>query len=226
MAISTGNNNDIFALLRQTPPNLLLLEMELQRGAYSSEDMARAMLQYLDDCFADQFEDETVRSVEPVIEPEKRSASLLDVTKIFLAYGLDPNAVVNEKSILRAVCYIDNGYLAADTLALLFENGGRPDVQTDGSTLFSDIDFDVIFDAANQEDRRRYDALVHCWFVCLGYGAKPAKGEALDVFGGFDVGRLKNHRDYTFALTYTPNCGESWSLHIIERKSFWEVARL
>ena len=226
MAMSADDKNSVFSILCQNPPNLLLLEKALQHGNYSSEDLARAMLQYLDDCFAEQFEDETVRLVEPMTEPEKRSASLLEITKLFLSYGLDPNAVVDDKSILMAVRYIDNGYLAADALALLFEAGGRTDVQTDSSTFFDDIDFDVVFGAANQEDRRRYDALVHCWFVCIGYGAMPKKGGAVDAFAGFDVAQLKNHRDYTFALTYTPNRGESWSLHIIECKTFWEVARL
>lgn len=73
---------------------------------------------------------------------------------------------------------IRNEYIAADTLALLFEHGADVNLQINGSRVFHNIDFDILFDAFNQNDRRYYDSLVHCWFVWLGYGARLDNGES------------------------------------------------
>ena len=221
----------IYSYLCSRPLRLDLLERDLKERAYSSEVVTRGALRFLDACFDEQFgrdwEYHGTRPVDAVVEREMRSKDLVDVIRLLLSYGLEPNAVYDGRNVMGSLKYIDNEYLAADALALLFEHGGRWDTEVDGTSLFRDIDFDVIFDAANQEDRRKYDALVHCWFVYLGYGAKTSNGSSVvDTFGGFDVERLKNHRNFTFALTHTPNKGERWTLHILERDTFWEVARL
>ena len=45
-----------------------------------------------------------------------------------------------------------------------------------------DLDFDIMFDAFNQRDRRAYDSMVHCWFVLLGYSNNMIQGkEAVTV---------------------------------------------
>ncbi len=38
--------------------------------------------------------------------------------------------------------------------------------------------------------------------------------------------KLRNHRDYTFGLSHVPCYGEKWSLHIFDKQTMWEVARL
>ena len=80
---------------------------------------------------------------------------------------------------------------------------------------------------------RRYDALVHSWFVFLGYGAAPDNGtSSVDLFNVIDTGKtfdlreLRNHRNYTFGLSHVKNRGENWSLHIFDKRTMWEVARL
>lgn len=200
--------------------------------------MTRAALQFLDDCFDEQVELDWQEGqqqneiacdqpVEPFLRAEQRSAYLPRLMELLLEYGLKPNAVYDGDNVMCLLKYIDNGYTAADTLALLLERGGDPNLELDGSTLFREFDHDVIFDAANQRDRRRYNALVHCWFILLGYGAEQGSGAMpVDAVGGFDLAQLKQHRNFTFALTSTPCRGESWSLHIIDRRDFWEVARL
>lgn len=146
---------------------------------------------------------------------------------------MDPNTVVEDRSILNVVRYIRNEYIAADTLALLFEHGADVNLQVNGSRVFHDIDFAILFDAFNQNDRRYYDSLVHCWFVWLGYGARLDNGESgLELFTEFNAGKefdlakLKNHRDYTFGLSHVACHDENWSLHIFEKQTLWEVARL
>ena len=235
------NNCDrksIYSLLRENSPDIQGLKEELDNEDYTPEQVTKAAIRYLKDCFDDQVEEDYEHDeresvycsnlpAEAVLRPELRSAHIPEILELLLEYGLDPNAVYDDENVMHSLKYIDNGYVAADALALLFEHGGTPNIVMDGEDLFDAIDFDVIFDALNQEDRRRYDALVHCWFVYLGYGAKLRDGvSAVDVFRGFDISELKQHRNFTFALTYTQNRGEKWSLHIIDRWNFWEVARL
>lgn len=232
------NRKNIYALLRENPPDMQGLKEELDTGEYTPEQVTRAAIQYLEDCFNDQVKevygrderDLVYRSelpAEAVLRPELRSAHIPEILEFLLEYGLEPNAVYDDENVMHSLKYIDNGYVAADALAFLFEHGGTPDIVVGGEDLFDEIDFDVIFDALNQENRRRFDALVHCWFVYLGYGAKLRDGvSAVDTFCGFDISELKQHRKFTFALTHTPNRGETWCLHIIDRRDFWEVARL
>ena len=42
----------------------------------------------------------------------------------------------------------------------------------------------------------------------------------------FEMSDLKEHRNYTFALSNVEGQGENWSLHIIDKRTLWEVARL
>ncbi len=236
--MKNGNRKSIYTLLRENPPDIQGLREELDIGDYTPEQVTKAAIQYLDDCFDDQVKEDYERDEweklnfweQPAVvavRPELRSAHIPEALKVLLEYGLDPNAVYDGENVMHSLKYIDNEYVAADTLALLFEHGGDCNMMFDGMELFIDLDHDVVFDAANQNDRRRYDALVHCWFVYLGYGAKLRNGaSAVDTFCGFDISELKQHRNFTFALTYTPNRGETWCLHIIDRRNFWEVARL
>ena len=140
-------------------------------------------------------------------------------------------------NIMNELQYVSTPYVAADTLALLLENGGNTELEIDGMRIMDDIDFDVIFDAFNQEIRSNYDSLVHCWFVMLGYGARLRDGslpvDLFDVYDEeyirktpFDISKLKEHRTYTFGISNVPSRGENWSLHIFDKRTFHEVARL
>ena len=42
----------------------------------------------------------------------------------------------------------------------------------------------------------------------------------------FDPALLKEHQNYTFGISNVPGRGENWSLHIFDRRTFFEVARL
>lgn len=222
----TDNGRALLDELRQIPPDFQRLKDELDSGNYTSDDVSMAALQYMNDCFWEQvYEDH--RIIDSVVIPGLHSTYVFDVVRLLSQYGLNPNAVYENYNIMQEVRYIENGYLGADTLALLLEHGGDVNLMVDDDTLFRSMDFDVMFDAFNQEIRRRFDALVHCWFVVLGYGAKLDDGrDPIDTFDGFDIGKLKKHREYTFGLSKIPSRAENWSLHIFDRRTFWEVARL
>ena len=166
---------------------------------------------------------------------EPHAPYIFDTIKLLLNYGLDPNAVFDGINIMNELQYIETEYVAADTLRLLLEHGGKYNLAIGNEILFDELDFDIIFGAIEQTNRRRYGSLVHCWLVMLGFGAKQVDGKnPVTLFPNYDAGYeteidisdLKNHENYTYALTHVPGNGEKWSLHIIDKKTMWEVARL
>ena len=173
---------------------------------------------------------------EPTINPSLHSTYLFEVLDFLLQYGMDPNYTKDgDWSLMEHVMHVVNGYVAADTLKLLLENGGDPNLVTDHDTVFSAIDHDVGFDSSGQLDRRAYDSLVHCWMVLIGFGGKPSNGTTpLDLFdewnphgnNRFNVEKLKDHKNYTFGITHSTNRGNSPTIHIFDKRTYWEVARL
>lgn len=236
----TDNQKWLFDIMMQLPLNLPKLEEELTRGNYTADDVSFVAAKFTDECWEDDLGeyDEVADDLVPKSAENRHSYYLFDVVKLLLGHGLDPNRVYDGMNIIDQLPHIVNGYVGADTLALLMENGVDMNLTVDGWSVFWDLDYDVLFDAFNQMDRVRYDALVHCWFVWLGYGARPKSDtDPLTLFPQyhdsenygvkpFEISDLKEHRNYTFFLTHTESRGENWSLHIVDKRTLWEVARL
>ena len=211
--------------LNSIPPNFNEIKKLLNENDYSSEDVTYVATAFVENC---EFESYEYFKSE---NAQVRSKYLYDIVKLLLEYGLNPNTVFeNDKNIMESLMFNDYEYVAADTLGLLLEYGGDVNLEIDEERLFDRIDFDVVFDAIEQSDRKRYDALVHCWLVMLGYGAKNADGTIpVDLFKEynntmftnevFDISNLKNHRNYKFWLTFEPDTDSKWSLHIFDKKT-------
>lgn len=152
---------------------------------------------------------------------------------MLLPFGLDPNVEIDETNLLDELPHIVNEHVGADTLALLFEHGADPFLKLrSGESVFLILDFDVAFDAIEQYDRRRYEALVHSWLVFIGYGARLEDGRLpMELFipsesdFHFEISDFKQHRNYYVGLSHVRSQGESWSLHVFDRRTMWEVAR-
>ena len=226
--------------MRALPPDFEKLKRDLEAGMYSPEEISMATTEFVkSDCFLERRDAEYQENMTygGRFVPHLHSAYLYQLVELLLQYGLDPNAVFDSYNIMQSLQSVDNEYVGADTLRLLLEHGGDPFLEVDGESLFEDVDFGVMFDSVNQEDRSFYDSQVHIWFVYLGFGATlpngkrpvdvlPERDEELSVTGEFEIKKLRNHRNYTFGLSHVPNRGESWSLHIFDKRTMWEVARL
>ena len=226
--------------MRAIPPDFEKIKHDLDAGTYTPEDISMAATEFVDyDCFLDRRDAEyrEDKTYGGDFVPNLHSAFLYKLIELLLPYGLDPNAIFDKRNIMESLQHVDNEYVGADTLCLLLEHGGDPNLMVDGESPFEDIDFGVMFDTVNQEDRALYDSQVHLWFVYVGFGAAlsngklpvdvfPERDEELSITGEFDLKKLRNHRNYTFGLSHVPNRGESWSLHIFDKRTLWEVARL
>ena len=203
---------------------------------YSGDEVSRAGYDYAMECWSECLDyfnrcPEETGCSEPVFIPNMLSSNMPQVFGLLLKYGLDPNAVCEGETVLSSVSGVYNEYIAADTMALLMEHGGNPSLAVSGESLSDRIDFDLVFGAFEQENRRIYDSVVHCWFVLLGYRADTS----LDLFArrrlecrlpAFRLEDLKDHRNYYYGLSNVHSRGEDWSLHIFDKRTRWEVVRL
>ncbi len=222
----------LLSLLEPLPPDLKAIEEYLQSAALSPEAITVNAILFIDDYCQFEYGDND--------QPEHYHGTYLkSILELFLQHGLQPNGIYDAYNVMQECKWVDTGYAAADCMSLLLENGGDPLLIIDGECLFDEIDFDVIFDAHNQENRDRFDMLVHLWLVMVGHGAitRTKNGERKPLWsvydlpsyydkGPFTVEYLKEHRNYTWALTHIPRNGESWSLHVIDKATGWEVLRL
>ena len=220
-------------LLRKIPPDLTAAEQLLQEVPFRAEEVTKTALAYADDCFLDSH-DWAQEHGDPPIGceiPGLGSSGICDVLRLLLRFGLDPNRIMDGDNIMAQLFFVDNGYLAADALALLLGHGGDPDLflPEEGETLFSRFDFDVLFGAVEQECRWRYVSTVHCWMVLLGCSAQLEKRGGIRLFREydfrerFDLKRLRNHRAYDFSLIHGE---EGFAVSIYDKATLWEVAHI
>lgn len=243
--LNTGINNlevqELLNRLTALPTDLEAIEKLLIEKQYNSNVVSEAGYYYANACWneSDNYYDERFSGnvyIQPRFVPNMISAQMPKVFELLLRYGLNPDTVCNGESLMSCVSNVFNEYTAADTLALLLNNGGNPLLCVDGESFFKSFEFDIVFGAFNQEIRGKFDSWVHCWFVLLGYIGNQLDGKELvtvfpnmceyDGVKEFEIGDLKNHRDYFFGITKTPWRGENWSLHIFSRRTGFEVARL
>lgn len=233
-------SEELLSHLLIIPPDLSAIESLLKDKQYNTAVISRAGYDFADHCFEeDRYYEEEYRKhqyEDAVLDTTRNSAYLPQIIELLLKFGLDPNAICDDYNIMSAVKYVVNEYVAADTLALLFEHGGKTDLSVGGFNMACELDFDIMFDAFNQRDRRAYDSMVHCWFVLLGYSNNMIQDkEAVTVFSeqrcdceieNFKITDLKQHRNYYFGISNVSGRGENWSLHIFDKRTRWEVARL
>lgn len=224
----------LFALLETIPPQLEETERFLEENRLSAESVTKVGIRYTERCFceAGDVRDEGISNPTAVI-PDLHSTYIYEVTELLLRYGLDPNAVYGQSNVLYELQYVDNEFLAADTLALLFEHGADPNLTVDGESFFDLIHFDAFFDALEQYDRIRYASHIHFWMVMLGYGAdRLAPPVQCQLFREYDydacneplftLDKLRDHRKYAFCVIHGE---EGTEICIFDKDTLWEVAR-
>ena len=227
-----GNEKYLFDLLITIPPNWAAAEQFLDETKLTPREITRVALAYAGECFCEAGDYAYERNIpHPAsIIPGLHSTYIYNIVEFLLHYGLEPNGIYEEDNIMEALRYVDNEFLAADALGLLLEHGGNYDLFTGSGCepFFQSLDFDVYFDAIEQEDRQRYAAMVHCWMVAIGYGAccNGDKRSLFKEYGSstqFDLQKLKNHRNYYFGVTHLE---KGFAISIYDKETLWEVARI
>lgn len=208
------------------------MKSELASGAYAPADVSIAGFKYVDDCICDLMDEhwKTPRRPRGKILPGYCSSHMLEALTCLLQYGLDPNAVyvkgTAECNIMSELRYVGNGYLAADSLALLLEHGGDPNIQLDDVPLLRDVSTYLLFDLNNQIDRTRYANLVHYRMVLVGYGATLEDGsKCIDMCPGHDVSGLRKHRHFYYGAIHSDRSEDRMEICFFSKHTNWEAGR-
>lgn len=203
------NTDYLLSLLKELPPDYNKIENELKINSYTSEEVTTVACFFAESCFIEcrEFEEEHNRNP---LDEELHSTYLYDVCKLLLKYGLDPNMVVGEKhsecNIMNELIYVDKAYVGADTLRLMFENGGNPYNECDGFSLYHDFEtkiwFDITENYAEQDFYKdMFDCVFHSYLVLQGFTADDENPEQI---------KFKNHEQYTYKLVKKDN--NNWDL--------------
>lgn len=224
----THKGEKALELLLEVPPRLEEVEELLSRACLPPEEITKTGIRYLEECFYEvsDWAWQQGSSRPTGLVPGLHSTHVCAVLMLLLKFGLDPNAVYRNENVMDAARSIDNEYLAADALALLFEHGGDPNLEIGGESLFEDMDYDVWCGAVEQENRPLFDAWVHCWMVGLAYGGRlrgiqPQLRHRCGTDILFDPADLRRHREYSFCLTSPLDR----DLRIFDKQTHWEVLR-
>ena len=237
----TENSFMLYDLMWTLTPDFDAIRQLIEQNRMTPEEITRTAIRFVEDAAWEdldcpQLNDNIVR--RPLFVESLHSACLYDLIRLLLDYGLEPNAVYNEDNLIEQVVKIINADQAADTLALLLENGGDVNVTVKDERVFDSLEFDVFFGRHEMPGRRNYDALVHCWMVFIGYGVKASNGrcpvdsvyrpDQNEEFGikDFELSDLKVHKDFAFCISNMPSNGESYTIHIFDNRTKWEVARV
>lgn len=221
-----NNIEKLFSLLMGLPPSFVDIENELKNNDYTSEEITLVACKFAENCFCESrdFEDEHGR--KPDVE-EVHSSYIYSVCKLLLKYGLNPNLVVgdenNQTNIIYELRYVEHKYVAAETVRMLLENGGSTHIVVNGVSVFDELDYDVVFDVVELENKSMFDAEFKLWLMMIGYGAKMSDGKSpLEIKEGYDISKFRYFENYSYSIEFVEH---DWFLHIFD-DSGTEVAKV
>ena len=234
--------------LMELPADLTQAEEILQRNVLNEDVISTIGFVYSYFCFYthhDFFEDDLTpdESYYYFLNPNRTpdpsipGADMPEIFRLLLRYGMNPNAVFEGETVLSNVLYCRNGYAAADTVQILLDHGADPLLLTeDLESEFDHLDVDIYYDSIELKNRPTYDSMIHCWLVMIAHLHNLYKGrEIITVYNDrpgecdlppFQVEDFREHRNYGYCLTRVHSKEKNWSLHIFDRRTGWEVARL
>lgn len=148
---------------------------------------------------------------------------------IFIHYGLLPNLICkmkgdNDYNIMEEIFYIDNGNIAPIIMRKLLEHGGDPNINIDGEHWFSYVDFKIVFDVVELNNKRLFDIEFKIWLVLMGYGGYIKDHECpVKMNAGYTPEIFKKFEDFDYSIEHIPN---DWIMHIYRKSDGKEIATL
>ncbi len=231
-----GSCKELLDFFLQIPPNFKAAKDIITRENFSSDEISKVAICYAEKCglevgdhlFEIGCEDLSASKLKKGVVPGLHSTYLYSVVDFLLAYRLNPNYVFGSNNLLHSLFYVDNEYVGADTMRLLFDNGADPNLKVEGESIYDMVEEDIWFGSIEQYIRWRYDGWVHMMFVILAYGGKNStRSQNITRFKEYDkdelfsLDKLKDHRNYYYGLCRGDN---ETILRVFEKDTFWEVA--
>ncbi len=213
----------LLSMLMKLPPRLDVIEKELQATEYIAEEVTLAACKFADNCFLEcrDFEEEFKRKPS---KEEVHSSYIYEICKLLLKYGLNPNLIVEDTNIMYELRYVDYEYIAAETLKLMLENSGKVDIDNGDEPLFLSLDFDIVFDVIELDNKELFDKEFKFWILMIGYGATIKDNKCpINVVNGYSIEEFKDFKNFTYEIEFLE---KDWVMHIIDIRTNKEVATL
>ena len=222
----TERQEKLYSIIYTRDFDFSAAEQELSSGIYTPEDVSVVGCAYVYHCAFDYNHEQDLDWIPGEFHDGLESSHMPKTIELLLQYGLDPNMIIGEENIMRNLQFVSNGYVSADALNLLLENGGNPELCINDEGIFEEIYFNIVFDLIEQEIRSRYDSLMHFWMVLEGHRAERGEFDSpVKANRNFDLRNLKNHRNYYYGAVPGNEYPNEPDLVIFDREYNIEVAR-
>ena len=213
----------LLSMLMKLPPSLDVIEKELQATEYTAEEVTLAACKFADNCFLEcrDFKEEFGRMPN---KEEAHSSYIYDICELLLKYGLNPNLIIEDTNIMYELRYVDYKYMAAETLKLLLENGGDINIDYGDEPLFQGLDFDIVFDVVELDNKELFDKEFKLWILMIGYGATIKDNKCpINIVTGYPIEQFRDFKNFTYEIEFLE---KDWVMHIIDVRTNKEVATL
>lgn len=142
---------------------------------------------------------------------------------ILIENGLDANLVIcddgiNYKNVLQEVQYFDDGDLGARVLRNLLNNGGKPDIQIDGSVLFEEVDSELMLDILMSlyPHKWQLDNAWRFWLVMAGFGGTINGQCPIEMCNGFEPEDFREFERFDYNIKWSE---EDFEMQIFDKET-------
>lgn len=217
----------LFELCNKPNADLAEIEIFIRERHATPEEITRAAIRLADKNALKVTEFEYDHKCLPN-DNDLVTSNWIALFEIFLKYGLMPNYIMvegsDEDNIMQEIRYIDNGDVAPSIMRMLLEHGGNPNLIVGGEDLFKDLDFDIVFDVIEQNNKRIFDIEFRIWLVMMGYGGRIDNHDCpVNLKSGYTVEIFKIFEDFDYRIEFLQ---KDWKLHIFYKSNGDEVATL
>ena len=217
---------EIKSLFERVPNDFEKIEKLLSSRELTKEELAEIAISAVDNCFC-EYQTACNPEYKDFNVEDMHSNSIVDGIRLLIKFGLDPNVIIDDDSVMWNTMYIDAPGIAASVLKLLLENGGNPNhyMPSEKETIFDYIDFKVSYDEYTHE----FFHTVQYWWLLMAYGACWQNNGKIPItmLGNNSVEIFKNYELYDYEiepLPQEPGKYGCWIMHIYNIETKEEVA--
>lgn len=223
-----SNAEKLFELCAEQPFDKEKIKIFISDNKMNCEEVTRTALKLCDHGFCSYSDYLYEYEKEPLPE-ELETYNWESLFDILIDSGLDANLVIcddgiNHENILQSLQYLDNGDLSARILRNILNNNGNPNILIDGSSLFSDIDSDLMIDIRMSLYHHKWqlDNAWRYWLVMVGFGGIKTDGPCpVEMCNGLQADIFKEFEKYDYRIKRSE---EDFEMEIFDKETNMVVA--
>ena len=222
----------LFELCNKAKINPKDIEKYVHDNSVTPEELTLAAIRLVDKNMFEIKEAELFNSHTPSAD-ELVSTNFITLFEIFIRHGLLPNYIhtddgINYHNIMDNIRDIDNVNVAFALMKMLMGCGGDPNLEINGESLFSEVDFDLLFCIREFTDesvsKKALDKAFRIWLILTGYGGYINKQQApVNMRKGYTPEIFRAYEDFNYRIEYND---KDFKMYIYNIKTNDEIANL